>query len=290
MPLPLLALIGLGVSTAVSTGTAIANAAKKTPDIPGPTGEQRLGQGLLQAKANQLASGQGLSETEYNRPIESAQKQVSEAAATGMEATRTASPFMSNIAAERIAKTFASKGADIISETRKELTSMDIRQSREDLKTSAQIQAKANEQANEIARVEREKKMQEEAWRRQKLQGIITVAGQAAGSFLKLAEIGEGMGGEPQAGSTDTSANLAEPNAAPTSGPVAQMGQQGLSLFPDNTLGLQDIDPFKYNPALQLFGGGGTMPNSLYDTSWSKEISGNSETDSEWIARITGGR
>jgi len=272
MALPLLALIGLGVSTAVSTGTAIANAAKKTPDIPGPTGEQKLGQGLLQAKANQLASGQGLSETEYNRPMESAQKQVSEAAATGMEATRNVSPFMSNIAAERIAKTFASKGADIISQTRKELTSMDIRQSREDLKTSAMIQEKANQEANEISRIEREKKAQEEAWRRQKLQGIITVAGQAAGSFLKLAEIGEGMG-TPEAGSTDTSANLAEPNAAPMAGgEVANMSQHGLSLFPDNALGLQDIDPFKYNPALQLFGGGGTMPNSLDDTTWSKII------------------
>lgn len=184
-----IALIGLGVGTATSAGASIFNAARSQPEIPGPSGEQRLGQSMLQATAGQLASGRGLSESEYNRPIEAAQRQVAEAGAQGMEATRSASPFISNIAAERIAKEMSSRGAQIISDITKQMTSMDIRQAREDLKASVGAQAAANQQANEIARIERERKEKEEAWRNQKIQGIISVAGNAANSFMKLASL-----------------------------------------------------------------------------------------------------
>jgi hypothetical protein len=209
MALPLLPLIGLGVSTLTSMGASIYNATREQPNIPGPTGAQKLSYALTQGRANQLASGQGLTETEYNRPLESAQRQTAQIAAQGMEATRSGSPFMSSIAAERIAKEFASKGSEIITETRKELTAMDIRAARENLKLSLQAQAQATEQANEIARVEREKKAQEEAWRNQKIQGIVNAAGQAAGSMLKLVELGEGMSGHSQDEAVASTAGVA---------------------------------------------------------------------------------
>ena len=204
---PLIPLIGLGLTTATSIGTSIFNATREEPDIPGASGAQKLGLALTQGRANQLASGQGLSETEYNRPLEAARRQVAGASAQGMEQTRSASPFMSNVAAERIAHEFASKGGEILTETRKELTSMDIRAARENLKLSLQAQQMANQQANEIAEIERRKKAQEEAWRNQKLMGIVSAAGSAATSMMKLVEMGEAIKPTPETPSAVTVEN-----------------------------------------------------------------------------------
>jgi len=211
---PLIPLIGLGLTTATSIGASIFNAAREEPDIPGASGAQKLGLALTQGRANQLASGQGLSETEYNRPLEAAQRQVAGASAQGMEQTRSASPFMSNVAAERIAHEFASKGGEILTETRKELTSMDIRAARENLKLSLQAQQMANQQANEIAEIERRKKAQEEAWRNQKLMGIVSAAGSAATSMMKLVEMGEAIKPTPDV-TTTASGPLDTMSAAP---------------------------------------------------------------------------
>lgn len=248
MPLPLvLGLVGLGLSTATSMGSAIYNATKKEPNIPGPTGEQRMGQALMQSKANQLSSGQGLSETEYNRPLESAQKQVSEMTAQGMDATRNVSPFISNIAAERIAKTFSQKGADIIAQTRKDLTAMDIQTARENLKVSISAQQAANQEANVIARQEQEKQEKLEQYRQQKLQGIATAAGQAAGSMLKLVEIGSGM-------STPQETATAAPASTDTG--TMQVGNMGVpSMLPPQT----DI-----NKAAEIEFGGGFLPFDMF--------------------------
>jgi hypothetical protein len=153
---------------------------------------------------------------------------------------------MSSIAAERIAKEFASKGSEIITETRKELTAMDIRAARENLKLSLQAQAQATEQANEIARVEREKKAQEEAWRNQKIQGIVNAAGQAAGSMLKLVELGEGMSKQTATAETTASGPLNTMSATPMIGstdptpqPLAPIDKFGMpDLNKDNMFGL----------------------------------------------------
>ena len=86
---------------------------------------------------------------------------------------------------------------------------MDIRAARENLKLSLQAQAQATEQANEIARVELEKKAQEEVWRNQKIQGIVNAAGKAAGSMLKLVELGEGISGPSQDQAVASTAGVA---------------------------------------------------------------------------------
>lgn len=199
-PITILGLVGMGLGTATSMGSAIFNATKDTPNVPGPTGSQKLGQALMQSKANQLASGQGLSETEYNRPLGNALQQTAQMAAQGMEATRNVSPFISNIVAERIAKTFSQKSADVMSETRKDLTAMDIQAARENLKASISAQQAANQEANVIAQQEQERQAKLEAYRQQKLQGIATAAGGAATSMLKLVEIGSKPSAVPQAG------------------------------------------------------------------------------------------
>ncbi len=195
MAIPLiLGLVGLGLSTATSLGMSIYNATRREPDVPGSTGEQRLGQSLLQARANELASMGGLSETEYNRPIEQAERQSSILASQGIERTRSMSPFISNVAAERIAKEFAVQSAEMLSQARREMTSLDIQAARENLRMSISAQQAANQQANEIARAERERAEKLEMYRAQKLQGIMLAAGQAASSMLKLVEIGSGTG------------------------------------------------------------------------------------------------
>jgi len=276
---PLIPLVGFGLSALTSIGTSMYNATRDEPEIMGPTGEQKMGQGLLQQRANELASMGGLSETEYNRPLDQVNRQVAGMSATGMEQTRSASPFMSNVVAERIAKQFSSQAAEAGTAARKEMTSLDIQSARENLKTSIAAQSAANQQANQIAQIEQARQVRLEQFRNQKMAGIVSAAGQAAAGAMKMYEIGSAAMKADATPVAQAGATTATPTAVMTpdelqyaTGPAGQFTafgdrpmRQGLGFGLD--LGIDDFED-----QLQF---GLQFPNrNPYDTSATDRLGG----------------
>ena len=184
--------IGLGIS-AIGTGVGVAGTiANKDKNIQGATSEQNLSATSARDTADRLKSGQGLSETEYNRMIDQGRSTANQIGAQAVEATRDVP--ISSIAIDKLVRGAFAKQAQVKMQTAQQATALDIRQAREDIRSSVSAEQVAGQRADAIQQAELQKQAFEEKLRVQAIANTSKILGGFANTVTGLSDlIGEGV-------------------------------------------------------------------------------------------------
>ena len=161
-PLSITALAIGGGSLLSQLGFSIANAAKPTPKVQGPTGAERLAAASTRQLADKLQTGQGMTDTQYNIRMAGAKDVAAGGAAQTAGALR-GTFNMPGVVADRLLRETFSKTQSYLAKTQQELTLADIETALSNLKSSAQAEAVATQAAGQVGQAERyaeEKRLQ----------------------------------------------------------------------------------------------------------------------------------
>ena len=189
MAIPIVPIIAAVATTSVAVGGAIS--AKKRAEeqaklLKGASGGQVLAASRTQTAADRLASGAGLSDTEYSRGIGTAEAAVAGESAGVMETIREA-PMLSSAAADVIVKKAFARGSANIRETGDKLTLLGIQKAEKNLASSIAASGSAGKQEAAIQKAETAKQLRQMELDKQSTQNFINIFGTAGKSVSNIA-------------------------------------------------------------------------------------------------------